>query len=413
MESVLTRQVPNSNKNTRKRLSFAEVFFVLACIFVVCIYDNLLTTTYTDKSIGTFFNAVIVIISLLYFFFDSLLKKEISRSIVVCVIVICSIVVSTILNNSNVSAAATKSGILLFAVVFASNHSIEDFASKNRIIVGIISVFTLLLNLFYLCGADLSFLPLVSNTKGTLFYLGFVGNVHANSTSILRLSGIWWEPGVYAAYLVSSIALELYISKKINVFYISILILSLILTFSTTGYITLFILFISYLFSFNGKRRFYPYLIVAVSLLITAIVVFSNSDVRELLFSKIYERDESFKDRLYSIFGNFVVIGQNPLFGMGTIKSSEIITNFMIANGSTRSFSNLNTPLAYFAVFGLLPGFYFLVKVFGFVNCLGNTKIQKILLLITFLLILMSTNYLFSLFFTALFFLRRRTNCHK
>lgn len=408
MKSVFIEREFSVKNSTCSKKMIGEIMFVLACIFVVCIYDNLLTTTYSDKSIGTFFNAVIVIVSAIYFLFDSISKKQISKSIIVCFVVIYSIVLSTILNDSNLSAAATKSGIFLFAAVFASNHSIEEFASKNRIIVCVISLFTLFINLLYITGVDLSFLPLVSNTKGTLFYIGVLGNVHANSSSILRLSGIWWEPGVYAAYIVASISLELYVSKKISIFYIAVLILSLVLTFSTTGYVALVVLLISYLFSFKKKKRIFPYLMVICGLVATVIIVYTNSDVRELLFSKIFERDESFKDRFYSIFGNFVVIGKSPIFGMGTIKSSEIITEYMIANGSTRSFSNLNTPLAYFAVFGFLPGLYFITKVFGFVNCLGNSKIQKVLLLLSFLLILISTNYLFSLFFTALFFLRRR-----
>lgn len=416
MERILTiRTGINIMKSkTNGHLSYRSLLLFLACVLIITVYDNFLMTTYVDKSLGTAFNAFIVLLSLAYFAFDTIRKKTISNSIIVCFIVIFLLFVSTIINESNYFATATKSGLFLFAIVFSQNHSLEEFTKKNKQIMFVISLYTLIINLLFFVGLDFSFMPALSNTKGTIFYWGILGNIHANSsTQMPRLSGIWWEPGVYAAYLVSSLILELFVSKKKSPLYICLLIASLALTFSTSGYFAFAILIFAYALSLGQKKKYFAFLVILLFLIAIVAFAFTNDFLRDILFTKLIERDESFKDRFYSIYGNILAFSKSPLLGLGTIKSSEIIQNYMIANGSIRSFSNLNTPLAYFSVFGLVPGLYFNSKVIGFSNNCGKSVVQKILIFVTILIILMSTNYLFSLYFTVLFFLRKNKTLHE
>ena len=108
--------------------------------------------------------------------------------------------------------------------------------------------------------------------------------------------------------------------------------------------------------------------------------------------------------------GNIIAFSKNPVLGLGTIKSSEVIKDYMIKNGVTKSFSNLNTPLAYYSVFGIIPGLFFTLLMIRFPSKLTKVFFSKVFLFLVILTLLSSSNYLFSLLFTILFYLNNIEN---
>ena len=390
-----------------KRSSMKKYISLFWSIIIVCVFDNFLTTTYEDSRIGTVCSAVFVILSILYILYQILKKATVPKKFLLTIVISLAIFISYVINRSNLSATVLVCSMLLFASMFAENYSLEKFYQYFKWIMIVIMTATLILNVLYMLGVDLSFLPLLQNTKGVLYYVGFLGNVNANSDTVLtRFAGIWWEPGVYAAYLIIAILLELYVPQKVNKKYFLLLCLSLIFTFSTTGYICFFLLLISFLLKSDRQSTAMKWL--ALLLLITAIfLALFIEPIFNMLFNKILHAGESFKDRFYSIGANIKVFFKNPILGLGTIQSTDIIQAYLREHGIVRSLNNLNTPLAYFSVFGLLPGIFYNCQIVQFSRQFFTTKISKFIIYITLLLLLSSTNYTFSLFFTVLFFLRR------
>lgn len=71
---------------------------------------------------------------------------------------------------------------------------------------------------------------------------------------LFRNSGPFWEAGAFAGFLIVAILFELIISKKLFGKRNFILILALLTTFSTTGYIVLAVLSTSYFFLLKNRK---------------------------------------------------------------------------------------------------------------------------------------------------------------
>lgn len=388
-------------------------FLVIITLFVT---DNFLTTVYIDSRIGTFANGFIVGLSILLVLFSVFSKKgriQLDYKMVSVILADVAILVSCYVNDSNIPAAILKCSLFLLAIFFYRRYSIEQFAEKYLVIIDIILIFTLVLNVMYVLGMDLSFLPRIESTKGVIYYWGILGNVHANSRySFLRISGIWMEPGVCAAYIIVGLLFELYLPEKTNYKRLTLYIVSLLLTFSTTGYICFILLLLAKLFEVQNKNIQQKFLI-ALLIVVTVALSITSETINDMIIGKILGQEESFKDRYFSIMGNILAISRSPILGLGTIKSSEVIKNYMVSQGVIRSFSNLNTILAYFSVFGLVPGLLFTGELVRFPSKFTGIHISKIFLLGSFILILASSNYLYSMLFTLIFFMGREEYIEK
>jgi len=378
--------------------------FVLVSVFLT---ENFLTTVYIDERIGTYSNAFIVIITIVYAFVVLFIQNyKVRLDLKLCGVAfsIILIFVSCIFNESNYFAAVLKCALLLLSLCVCRVYSLEQFSEVYLKILDLILIITLILNVLFIVGVNLSFLPKIESTKGVVYYWGILGNVHANSrTSFLRIAGIWMEPGICASYIVVAIFFELYLSRKTNYKRLALYVISLALTFSTTGYICFFLILLARLFEIQN-RSFKHKLLIVVLILFVVILSFASESINSMIIGKIVGQEESFKDRFYSIMGNIYAYIQNPLLGIGTIKSSEVIKNYMISKGVVRSFSNLNTPLAYFSVFGLAPGLLFTYLLVKFPSKFTSSRVSMCLIFLIFILILSSSNYLYSLLFTVLFF---------
>ncbi len=381
----------------------------LLAFIIIFIFDNFLCTSYVNNQIGTICNTALCVFSVLYFLVVLINNRIEIKSISLLLIVTLAIILSFIVNDSPISASLMKISVILFAFCYSKNHTIKDFYYYAKPLMYLIIIETLILNILYFIGVDMSFLPMLENTKGIKLYNGIFSYLFNPSASILRFTGIFWEPGVYAAYLCVFIFFELFIGKSKNRLFLILCVISLIFTFSTTGYICVGLLFIALLFNNRTMKVRNKILLLSV-LFIGIITVITNETLFNALFEKILNPGESFGDRLYSIGGNFLAIKENPLLGVGTIKSAEIVKQYIMQQGLLKSYSNLNTILANFSVFGLIPGLYFCFALTKYSFAIKASMISKVIVLLVFVFMLSSTNYVFSLFFNVIFFLPYNLN---
>lgn len=163
---------------------------------------------------------------------------------------------------------------------------------------------------------------------------------------LTRFSSIYWEPGqcqiviMYVLVLFADDIQEhiydiLYLLKKYG-----ILLLSILLTGSTTGYIV-FALYVSGLLMFNvnmlSQRRILPLFLSAI----LAIGIFSFFYLSDVVQSKL-ELSESLSDnnsyaiRLADNLACFTVAVENPIFGLG-VNSVELNAELEAYGNSTAS----------------------------------------------------------------------------
>lgn len=221
---------------------------------------------------------------------------------------------------------------IMFMIFKKKNTDIREYFYNCVLAIAFITL------IFYVF-ADLLKLPLpykyIYNGSG-YYYRSFFGVFYTYHYNFLipRLSGLFWEPGAYQIYL--NIALFYYIfNKKSNVFQYLILILSIILTRSTTGY-CIACLLIAYQVIYSDyiseklRKKIIIYATTSAVLLIViilAIKIITTSGDKG-----------SFTLRIADISNGLKIFIKNPIFGTGFNNDGPFIAIDTFGRGSSNGF---------------------------------------------------------------------------
>ena len=239
---------------------------------------------------------------------------------------------------------------LLFPVGMIISLYSFDFYKVRDCLLRLLSLI-MLISIIVHIGYNLEIIPaeLEGDADKTLEMSLFFFNVgwgDFENIPLTRFSSIYWEPGqcqiviMYVLVLFSDdiqnhIYDIAYLLKKYG-----ILLLSILLTGSTTGYIV-FALFVSGLLLFNGnmlnQRRILPIFLSAI-LAIGIFSFFYLSDVvqAKLELSESLNDDNSYAIRMADNLACFTVAIDNPIFGMG-INSVELNAELEAYGNTTAS----------------------------------------------------------------------------
>ena len=141
-----------------------------------------------------------------------------------------------------------------------------------------------------------------------------------------RNSGMFWEAGAFACYICLAFLFYLGSIKmlfKKHLFKVVVILLALITTYSTTGYIVLFILGVSTIY-IEYSQKYGPFVLpVLVSFVIIAYITYENTDfLKDKIdhqFQNASARDEGEfgPDRLSALYFDIHYITKHPLIGNG------------------------------------------------------------------------------------------------
>lgn len=167
-------------------------------------------------------------------------------------------------------------------------------------------------------------IPHFYNSAGTpYFHLG--ASVIVDLPSYNRLFGIFRESGVYQIFLNIAIILELFIRKgNKRAVYIFIFYITLLLTYSTAGYIAALMIFIAYMFTSNAqkiKREKKIFIVLVVFGMLAIFLAYSFSAEFSQSFNntwkKFTNKESSYVGRITSLEVELNLWKERPLFGHG------------------------------------------------------------------------------------------------
>lgn len=239
---------------------------------------------------------------------------------------------------------------LLFPVGMVISLYSFDFYKVRDCLLRLLSLI-MLVSIIVHIGYNLEIIPaeLEGDADKTLtmsLYFFNVGWGSFETIPLTRFSSIYWEPGqcqiviMYVLVLFSDdiqnhIYDIAYLLKKYG-----ILLLSILLTGSTTGYIV-FAMFVSGLLLFNGnmlnQRRILPIFLSAI-LAIGVFTFFYLSDVvqSKLELSESLSDENSYAIRMADNIACFTVAMEHPVFGMG-VNSAELNAELEVYGNTTAS----------------------------------------------------------------------------
>ena len=182
---------------------------------------------------------------------------------------------------------------------------------------------------------------------------------------ILSNSGFAYEPGAYSIILGIALIFNIIEKGKLLTKYGIVFILCLISTFSTAGYIALFIILIGYAYHQIIKRRRVNSVAVFFILLFLSFVIFTMADFMQ---NKIESQVELLQDpyetrgRFASAQADITTWLTNPLWGTGKSESTYLETAYQLGFTSAHRVNGLANFLAKFGIFIFILYLYLLYR---------------------------------------------------
>lgn len=309
-------------------------------------------------------------------------------------IILLSIIMTVMLNYSSPLLVSTLKLIAIISIAFllANTYSINDFAYVFIRVAKILAIISLLYYITYaLMGFAFGF-GTVLGENGSSYINGILFFRNTALSLGTRNIGIFWEPGVYASFLLTAMTLQILFFEKIKIFDQFLFTLCVITTGSTSGILLTFLIFI---LIFNAKVKKLKLFVNIILLLVFGVVFVRFNDIIEMLLSldyglfyKLANTDvRTTATRLNSPLINLKIWMQKPIFGWGFIDAAK--EYFKLTQASSVDISaqtSTNTQiLAGYGLIGLTYTFAWLKSVFKLHDV---AVVVKLVVLVLFLLIL-------------------------
>jgi len=247
--------------------------------------------------------------------------------------------------NSYVSLLLTLLASFFIAKTISFEKFSEIFVNALTIISGIAIVIYAMTFLF---GTNFSFNYFINTVRGytinnyLFLYFDFV-----TVATFPRLSAVFWEPGVFATFLIMGMIFLLVFPKhKVNWWKFGLFVICLIFTQSTAGYLLfvgVMVLYLNRILKTKGRLIFFSSLAVAIGI----IAIFYQPIINYLasampsIFEKISEMGGSLTTRMYSPYYFFQLFLRSPFFGLGgttaSIEYNLIIPESIVDAGTSTS----------------------------------------------------------------------------
>lgn len=310
---------------------------------------------------------MIMLLSMLFIAADIFISKKALKvsknSLIFFVLMVSQFALSCVVNFDIIGIAEyiRLTGIFIFCYYVYISYPQKDiahgFADLMYFIAAISIVFYVWITLFP------SFAFRVHNGYGTEYLTCFFSFINTSSSG--RNCGAFWEPSVFAAMCFLWGIVEICIIRDLGnrKLRIGILILTIITTYSTSGYLYLVFLFVLFIFRNDSKKLSLYRVICAFVLMTLCLVVCFNYEkillelveINPLVFKKLMTNNVSVTDRSIGPLADLYVAVRNP-FGVGLTDLTSIVENIAYKVFGMSIHTRTSTITYYFAAFGWVSG---------------------------------------------------------
>lgn len=389
------QQMPQADNGKKHILLYIWVFL---CFFITdSPFANYAPMGYTFKVM------VPMILGVLYAAYYLLLKRsklDVARTVLL-LFVLGTVALSSFLGNSGLRLVLAYIGMWLFGAFFTRIYSFESFRRVFLRCVLFVAAFSLIVYfMLLLFPASRSLFPTVAYSNGATVDLFFT-TFRLTSGPVRRNYGMFWEPGTYQAYL--NLALLFLFKEEGGRFLPAkalLLIVAIVTTFSTTGYIVMAAILCFGVLS--GGRAFRGPLakcVFVLSVIVLVCVALANFGlVEDLVFDKMEAGNNSYDSRMLSIVGNLQLLLYHPILGVGYGMSADALN--LLVDSSSGFIHQTNTFTNYLATFGVILGGFFIWLWWKLARVLSDRWTQALPIFLIFVLITSGENFLGSFAFT-------------
>lgn len=388
-----------------KKINFNSFLYCILVVYLLYITDSLLFGLNSLNLVMEIAKLSVLFVSVITFGIYLVKNKfRVEKDFLILLFVVSLIFVSALYNSDTSLRLLLKIGLLVFSFSLSKIVDIRKligFYLGSMIVIAFVSILGFFLPSIFI---RFSNIYLFTSTFRHEFVTVFLTNVPTNQYMQGRNWGPFWEPGVFQAYL--NIALLFLLFNKNYSFFKKIvfslvLIFAIVTTYSTTGYIVLTFVLLSYIVNYSdfnfrtlGKILFLGFVFLF------SLTLFINSNLfQEIILRKFLSTAE--QSRFLSYTAGIKLFFSHPILGVGPQSVMDELTTI-----SQYNFALTNTVIAQYVIYGVFVGTYFLYNYKKFVDSLNLSTISTIVLYIAFLAIFSGQNFNLSIFFTTLMFFR-------
>ncbi|ENL1186315.1 hypothetical protein AB4S96_000250 [Vibrio vulnificus] len=309
----------------------------------------LLSTSYGIAMYG------LAAVSVVFMLGDVVLNgKKISKLLVWFFLSLITIVVlSSFVNNSlnSIHSLIKMFIIISFSFFYCTVYSAKDAAKSFLNIFYIISIVSLLLYFsINLVNITIPSIQIVNSNDITYHYIGIYS--YFDGFMQFRNNAIFWEPGIFASFLVLALYMEMYFYNSERFVRVFVFFVALITTLSSAGIVLFFLfllsLIIKYRVSFKIILIFAIFSLLVLGVLYMVLDVINTHSIDPMRsINKLMNPTETERDRIESPINLLYLFSLNSFFGLGL-------------DGATNEYSRLSTlsltstSLFYLSSFGIM-----------------------------------------------------------
>lgn len=285
---------------------------------------------------------------------------------------------------------------ILTAFGFTIIYSFKGFVKLFLHIMTVVSIVALIG--YVVCNFIIKtpFLPTANNVNDVEYA---IAGIFYSITKIPRRNcGIFWEPGLFATFLIYAIVFELIFKNgKPNIFRLLLFTITLITAQSAAGFALLplaILLWLVQTFHHKVNKKVAIWLIVGtavvviIACIVMQILIQNTSLINYEQFEKLLLKNIFSSKRMQSIGHNMRLFFSRPLFGVGTL---AVVDDFVL-------FADTSTSTYMLRMFGIGGIVYTTSWVYAILKLKNLHIVSRIILLMIVIFIVNKEPHMFNLF---------------
>lgn len=317
------------------------------------------------------------------------------KKIAILIFFLLIISISSLVNHEYSMTYISRIITVSVGYIICRYFSERKFAQIFDCFMTIVSVSALILEFFaYTMPSLLSHSFHVTNSANKLYYSFFVSSIYVENNignPFIRASGIFWEPGAFAIFLIFALVMQLFIFEKTNNKKAILYVITIVFTFSTTGYVALVFLIMTFVLSPRNthfSRRLKGLFVLMLLALLGFMIYMEDTTLYNNVFGKLTNGTSSATTRYSSLFNGLNVAFDHPFLGVAS-QSQDYMSIYV--NSSENLYTNggliiANTIVAYMVSYGLLFGIVFSLGIIRYFKKYSRNNLEWIMLSVTIFL---------------------------
>lgn len=374
--------------------------YYLLAIYIIYSTDSLIIGLGLDKRIEYGSYGILCILCL-YFFISFLLKSKgkIKSSEIMLFVCIYTIALSAIYNFDKSFISVIKIASLVVGFYIAKYMNAKLFIKAYVICMTMIGIFSMFTFTFSNVLATIDFFPRYVSSNGQQFVSLIFSNLRVYPTTF-RNWGPIWEPGAFQAYLIIALFFVFFddLQLKYKNIIIILLLMTILTTFSTTGFIALPFIIIGYILDSSQKKKIQKILIICGGSIFLMWFI-NRSGYFEILFTDKFKKSFDI-DRVATIIYGIKLWLRNPIFGYSSGYTKAFYDLTLV------EFSITNTFIANLVVYGTVMGVYSLTSIIGCICSYRHKLLVNLLISIGLIICFSGEKFLYTPIISFLMFYR-------